>query len=169
MIENITAVYNHPEAGYGPATLLEIGKSYKVLAVHMGAAYTLIMLEGFERGFNSVQFDFFENGNPLDIYADSRFNPYLRSKKTDRKKTYTNALVRYGDRHQMDIAIEEMAECTQAICKIKRGGENFSNLAEEVADVLICMEQLRMMFNIDEMVEYWMDYKIARLEENLKR
>lgn len=86
-----------------------------------------------------------------------------------RKKTYMNALIRYGDRHQMVVAVEELAECIQAICKILRGGENFDHLAEEVADALICLEQVRMMFNIDERVEEYMAMKIARLDARLKQ
>lgn len=86
-----------------------------------------------------------------------------------RKQVYTSALIAYGDRYQMTVAIEEMGECTQAICKILRYGEDFNHLAEEVADVLICMEQLRMMFNIDERVNYYMENKVRRLERNLRK
>lgn len=94
----------------------------------------------------------------------NRFEDY-----EERRKVYLNALCRFGDRHQMDIAIEEMAECTQAICKIKRNGEDFRHLAEEVADVLICMEQLRMMFNIDELVQAFIYQKVDRLNRNLEK
>lgn len=62
-----------------------------------------------------------------------------------------------------------MAECQQAICKILRGGENFDHLAEEVADAIICLEQMRMLFNIDDRVEYYIDSKVRRLERNLRK
>lgn len=85
-----------------------------------------------------------------------------------RCKTYTNALVAYGDRAQMTVAIEEMAECQQAICKILRGGENFDHLAEEVADATIMLEQVQMMFNINERVSCYMDQKVQRLDKRLR-
>lgn len=86
-----------------------------------------------------------------------------------RKKVYNSALIAYGDRIQMTVAMEEMAECQQAICKILRGGENFDHLAEEVADAIICLEQMRMLFNIDDRVEYYIDSKVRRLERNLRK
>ena len=86
-----------------------------------------------------------------------------------RKQVYTSALIAYGDRIQMTVALEEMAECHQAICKILRGGENFDHLAEEVADAIICLEQMRLLFNIDERVEHYIESKVHRLESNLRK
>lgn len=74
----LTAVYNHPDAGYRPISELEVGKEYCVVGVSMGVSYTTIWLEGFSGGFNSVNFDFFKDGKPHDIYKDPNYNPYLR-------------------------------------------------------------------------------------------
>lgn len=87
----------------------------------------------------------------------------------ERRKTYTNALIAYGDRAQMIVAVEELAECQQAICKILRGGEDFDHLAEEVADATIMLEQVRQMFGINEAVCDYMDTKVRRLDERLKK
>ena len=81
---------------------------------------------------------------------------------------YTNALIRYGDRKQMVKCVEELAECQQAICKIILGGENFDHLAEEVADATIMLEQMRLMFNINDRVCEYMDEKVLRLDRRLK-
>lgn len=86
----------------------------------------------------------------------------------ERNKIYMDALIRYGDSHQLIVATEELAECIQAITKILRGGEDFNHLAEEVADAIICLEQVRLMFNIDERVELYKDFKIAKLRDKLK-
>lgn len=86
----------------------------------------------------------------------------------ERVKTYTNALIAFGDRKQMIVAIEELAECQKEICKILRGGENFSHLAEEIADATIMLEQMRIMFSINDMVCEYMDAKVLRLDERLK-
>lgn len=59
---------------------LEKGKDYEVREIFMGQSRTSIFLEGLEGPFNSVQFEFFEDGKPLNIFRDSRFNPYLGGK-----------------------------------------------------------------------------------------
>lgn len=75
---NIAAVYKYPDTGYRPAQNLIVGNAYKVTGIYMGSSSTTITLYGFQNEFNSVQFDFFEDGKPLDIYSDARFNPWLR-------------------------------------------------------------------------------------------
>lgn len=87
----------------------------------------------------------------------------------DRVKTYINALISYGDRNQMIVAVEELSECQKEICKILRGGENFPHLAEEIADVLITMEQMTLMFGLEDQVCKYMDIKVTRLDDDLKR
>lgn len=86
----------------------------------------------------------------------------------ERKKVYTNALIAYGDRAQMIVALEELSELQKEICKILRGGENFPHLAEEIADVTIMLEQLRLMFGVNDLVCEAMDTKVMRLDNRLK-
>lgn len=33
-----------------------------------------------------------------------------------RVQTYTNALIRYGERNQLTVALEELSECQKEIC-----------------------------------------------------
>ena len=87
----------------------------------------------------------------------------------ERAKVYLNALIAYGDQAQMIVAIEELSECQKEICKILRGGENFSHLAEEIADAAIMLEQMCLMFNIEDLVCAEMDRKVKRLDNNLKK
>lgn len=87
----------------------------------------------------------------------------------DRVKTYTNALLQYGDKMQMVVAVEELSECQKEICKIIRGGEDFSHLAEEIADTRIMLEQLSLIFNINDLVCEHMDAKVQRLDDRLRR
>lgn len=84
-----------------------------------------------------------------------------------RCRVYTNALIHNGDRVQLTKAVEELAECQQTICKILLGGENFDHLAEEVADATIMLEQVRLMFNINDRVCEYMDAKVRRLDKEL--
>ena len=57
---------------------------------------------------------------------------------------------RFGKKLQLTIAIEEMSELTKEICKMLRGGglECTEGFKEELADVLVMMEQCRIMFGI---------------------
>lgn len=54
----------------------KVGDEFKVEEIDMGGSSTSIKLEdgGY---FNSVFFEFYEDGKPLNIYEDKRFNPYL--------------------------------------------------------------------------------------------
>lgn len=86
----------------------------------------------------------------------------------ERVKTYTNALCRYGRNAQMVVALEELSECQKEICKILRGGGDIENLAEEIADATIMLEQMQLIFTINDLVCQKMDEKILRLENRLK-
>lgn len=67
----IEPFFNKPYSG------LELNREYEVKSVSMGSCLTYITLEN-GNAYNSICFDFFENGQPLDIYSDKRFNHYLR-------------------------------------------------------------------------------------------
>ena len=81
MASVLTAIYSDPEAGYRPITELELGKEYRVVDISMGQSNTSIFLEGYSGGFNSVNFDFFKDGKPHNIYKDPEYNPYIRRNK----------------------------------------------------------------------------------------
>jgi hypothetical protein len=85
-----------------------------------------------------------------------------------RVQTYTNALINYGEKSQMIVALEELSECQKEICKLLRGNGNLEHLAEEVADATIMLEQLRLFFQINDQVCQKMDEKITRLDKRLK-
>ena len=86
---------------------------------------------------------------------------------SERCKTYTNAMLAFGGRNQMIVAIEELSECQKEICKILRGGEDYRHLAEEIADATIMLEQMRYIFGLNELVCEKMDQKIMRLDARL--
>lgn len=77
------------------------------------------------------------------------------------------AITTYGRDLQMLMAIEEMSELTKEICKYKRHGFYVDNIAEEIADVTIMLEQLKMMFDVYPEVETNIDLKLQRLEKRL--
>lgn len=83
-----------------------------------------------------------------------------------RLQTYTNALIQYGDKNQMVVALEELSECQKEICKFLRGCGNLDHLAEEIADATIMLEQMRYIFCVNDLVSEKMDRKISRLDKN---
>lgn len=95
----------------------------------------------------------------------------------DAQKTILKeSILRCGDSAQIDMAIEEMAELTKALLKHRRakrfGQYNMDkardNVSEEVADVLIMLEQLQMIFCNRCRVEQIVGQKIQRLENRLQ-
>ena len=60
---------------------LEYGKTYEVEDIDMGQSYTSVYLKDMRNPYNSVIFEFYEDGKPLDIYRDTRFNPYIFARR----------------------------------------------------------------------------------------
>ena len=85
--------------------------------------------------------------------------------KNKRELIYDKAIKENGVELQLTVAIEELAELQQALCKYKRGEEH--NVEEEIADVKIMIEQLEMLFNKKD-IERWRNKKVARLQERLR-
>ena len=74
---------------------------------------------------------------------------------------YTTAIRTYGEYHQECLAMEECAELIQAINHKHRGREY--NIAEEIADVEIMLEQLKIINNCAEEVAAIHKTKVERL------
>lgn len=87
----------------------------------------------------------------------------------DQFEVLKKALNRYGPDSQINIAIEEMAELTKELCKYLRGEGDRPHMVEEIADVLITIQQLITMFSNDDEIENWCETKITRLAEKMKR
>ena len=78
------------------------------------------------------------------------------------------AIETYGADAQLNVAIEEFAELTKEICKHKRYADNTKAIIEEMADCYIMLEQMKMIFGLDNAdVSNAMDRKISRLERRL--
>ena len=92
------------------------------------------------------------------------------------------AIDTYGEVNQTDKAIEEMAELTKALIKLKQVNLGdyeettfkVMNVEEEIADVLIMMEQLTMIFKPQDKdepteIKIYINHKIEELARNLHR
>lgn len=85
----------------------------------------------------------------------------------DKCKLYRQALEKWGTA-QIIIAFEEMAELQKELSKYLRGKENITEIAEEIADVTIMLEQMKLLFNIEDIVKDYKNQKLRRLEERLR-
>ena len=84
-----------------------------------------------------------------------------------RKELYKELMETFGYHKQMHVAVEEMAELTNALMKRERGRASDDEVIEEVADVIICMEQLARYFGVDKCVAAKLR-KLRRLEARLE-
>lgn len=85
---------------------------------------------------------------------------------------YVNAIKKWGVTAQLDMVIEECSGLIKAIQKFKRVKEKddedlaIQNIQEEVADVEIMIDQMRVMFS-DKDIDAHKAFKINRLKERL--
>lgn len=81
---------------------------------------------------------------------------------------FRRGLDTFGADMQTLVAIEELSELQKELCKNRRGRENQTNIAEEIADVQIMLEQMMMLYDCGEIVEKFRRYKLSRLEARIE-
>lgn len=95
----------------------------------------------------------------------------------DNKTLYQEVVKKWGEKSQLGMAQEEAAELIQAISKYNRAvqfgstsdvSKRIEELASEVADVSIMLEQIIQIFDITDVVSQAKEYKLNRLENRLK-
>ena len=87
------------------------------------------------------------------------------------RKTFCAALSRYGAQAQITMVFEEMAELQDVLCKFLRGrvdGDTLANIAEEIADVGIMLDQMAIEFEVEDAVAEQRVYKVRRLRSRLE-
>lgn len=91
--------------------------------------------------------------------------------KTD---VYMKALSTYGIKNQLVMCMEECAELAKECSKLYRKFQNgypktidIMHLSEEIADVEIMIEQLKLFYDLDDEVEADKRAKIHRLADRL--
>lgn len=88
------------------------------------------------------------------------------------RRTFCAALSRYGAQAQITMVFEEMAELQDVLCKFLRGrvdGDTLANIAEEMADVEIMLDQMKILFQRDSAVREQRQYKVKRLRERIDK
>ena len=73
----------------------------------------------------------------------------------------------FGEDSQKKMLLEEISELQKEICKSWRGADNVDHIAEEIADVEIMLEQLKIMTDCSSRVDTIREQKLRRLEQKL--
>ena len=77
----------------------------------------------------------------------------------------------YGTKNQEDIAVEELSELQKAILKHrrKRSKKRRKKVIDEIADVSVMLEQLKIIYSCHKEVAERVDYKIDRQIKRIKK
>ena len=89
----------------------------------------------------------------------------------EERKTFLDALRAFGSQSQIMMVFEEMAELQNVLCKFLRGrvdGDTLANIAEEIADVGIMLDQMAIEFEVEDAVAEQRAHKVQRLRERIK-
>lgn len=87
----------------------------------------------------------------------------------------TKSIKHYGAEIQSTVCMEECAELIQAVSKLKREyddipADGLNHLSEEIADVLICIEMLKQIYNIpDYSIGNWIERKQKRMINRMEK
>lgn len=91
---------------------------------------------------------------------------------TDMERSiFCAALSCYGAQAQIMMVFEEMAELQDVLCKFLRGrvdGDTLANIAEEIANVGIMLDQMAIEFKVEDAVAGQRDYKVDRLRNRIE-
>ena len=77
------------------------------------------------------------------------------------------ALETFGPQAQTIKCFEEMSELQKELCKNTFGADNKDQIAEEIADVLITLQQMILHHDCDEAVFEWREKKLKRLAKKV--
>lgn len=76
----------------------------------------------------------------------------------------TEIIKKNGPKYQANVAIEELAELTKELTKFIRDKPSFPHICEEIADVEICLTQLKLMISGSRAkIALYKQFKLKRL------
>lgn len=84
------------------------------------------------------------------------------------EQIFRKALETWGPDAQTLMVFEEMSELQKELCKYARGKDNRLAIAEEIADVMIMLEQMALLHECEADVNRFIDEKVERLSRRLQ-
>lgn len=101
-----------------------------------------------------------------DKFKNFEANKYLLYLQEN--NVYQGAVDAYGKQSQEWMIVEELSELTKEICKHQRGENNTQHIIEEIADVMIMIEQAKLIYQIDDTdIKNAIEKKTERLRKRL--
>ena len=98
----------------------------------------------------------------LKAYEDAE------ERKENEELTFLRALYTFGAAAQTRMVFEEFSELQKELCKNARGKDNTLEIAEEIADVQIMLEQMILLYDCAGEVKRFREAKVLRLAEKLE-
>ena len=97
-------------------------------------------------------------------HINSTFNrDELKSRQKNNIRQIGQQLInKFGAEHQIIIAIEELSELQKELCKLLRHESDGKHLMEEIADVQIVLEQLKLILKDPSDIDFWIKQKLQR-------
>lgn len=83
----------------------------------------------------------------------------------EKEEIYLKLIQKFGVENQSVVAVEELSELQKEVCKMLRKIGNVHNLAEEIADTLIVIEQLMLIHDCESEVVLLKQQKLQRVYE----
>ena len=87
----------------------------------------------------------------------------LYCKKMQEPSIAVKACETFDNKQQIIKAIEEMAELSKELAKELNDNGNEDNIREEIADVMIMMEQMVFLFDVKNEIAKWRENKLFKL------
>ena len=79
------------------------------------------------------------------------------------KALYEAVIQQKGAKHQIAVALGELNELAAELAKVFRENEDNNHICDEIADVDIVLNQLKLIFDKDK-IKMYKDFKLRRLE-----
>lgn len=103
----------------------------------------------------------------INEYRKHVNNPMPKSEQTDILK---KSIEYNGAETELVIIMEELSELIQQVSKRYRGENYTMHLLEEMADVYICLDELKLMIDItDDDIEAAMSVKFERIKDSIQK
>lgn len=99
----------------------------------------------------------------LETFRKQKNNPI---DEIEERNMYIKNIKMWTVHNQMDMMIEESSELIHAIIKTRRGQDEYkTHLIEELVDVQIMINQMKIIVNNNSMWDLMMKYKLNRLKK----
>lgn len=166
-VNHIPAVLNCDEAEDGMCPFLDTTKKEKKCLIYKVRPKICRMYQcNNEPEWNIGNLSFFERVRSVNV----RKEIFMEGEFYIDPETVDESIGFYGRDIQTTVCMEECAELIQAISKVKRGKHDLDNLAEEMADVYICLDMLQKMYRItDKHIQNYIDYKQSRTNSRIEK